>query len=77
MFAEEGCVQWHSKGQAIVCGLAVVCAASRYVGSEFCCFCRIAVPVVAPSEVGGGGGTGRELIITWTVSEDFPIVKEE
>uniref|UniRef100_A0A3P9MHC2 Contactin 1 n=1 Tax=Oryzias latipes TaxID=8090 RepID=A0A3P9MHC2_ORYLA len=24
------------------------------------------VPVVAPSEVGGGGGTGRELIITWT-----------
>ncbi|RVE71610.1 hypothetical protein OJAV_G00053470 [Oryzias javanicus] len=25
-----------------------------------------AVPVVAPSEVGGGGGTGRELIITWT-----------
>ncbi|XP_034542149.1 contactin-1a-like isoform X2 [Notolabrus celidotus] len=25
-----------------------------------------AVPVVAPSDVGGGGGTSRELIITWT-----------
>ncbi|GAA6084318.1 contactin-1a, partial [Tachysurus ichikawai] len=25
-----------------------------------------AAPVVAPSDVGGGGGTGRELTITWT-----------
>lgn len=25
-----------------------------------------AVPVVAPSDIGGGGGTSRELIITWT-----------
>lgn len=23
--------------------------------------------MVAPSDVGGGGGTGRELTITWTV----------
>ncbi|KAI4877290.1 hypothetical protein NFI96_011836, partial [Prochilodus magdalenae] len=28
-----------------------------------------AVPVVAPSDVGGGGGTSRELIITWTPVE--------
>lgn len=77
MFAEEGCVQWHSKGQAIVCGLAVECAASQHVGSEFFSCCCIAVPVVAPSEVGGGGGTGRELIVTWTVSGDFPIVEVE
>uniref|UniRef100_A0A8C7T687 Contactin 1 n=1 Tax=Oncorhynchus mykiss TaxID=8022 RepID=A0A8C7T687_ONCMY len=26
-----------------------------------------AVPVVAPSDIGGGGGTSRELTITWTV----------
>lgn len=25
------------------------------------------VPVVAPSDIGGGGGTSRELTITWTV----------
>ncbi|XP_035379424.1 contactin-1a isoform X2 [Electrophorus electricus] len=25
-----------------------------------------AIPMVAPSDVGGGGGTNRELIITWT-----------
>ncbi|XP_016362559.1 contactin-1a-like [Sinocyclocheilus anshuiensis] len=28
---------------------------------------REARPVVAPSEIGGGGGTSRELTITWTV----------
>ncbi|KAG7456081.1 hypothetical protein MATL_G00247960 [Megalops atlanticus] len=27
---------------------------------------REAVPVVAPSDIGGGGGTSRELTITWT-----------
>lgn len=27
-----------------------------------------AVPVVAPSDISGGGGTSRELTITWTVS---------
>lgn len=29
--------------------------------------CLTVVPVVAPSDVGGGGGSSRELTITWTV----------
>ena len=34
-----------------------------------------AVPVVAPSNVTGGGGTNGELIITWKVSVDVASVK--
>lgn len=44
------------------------------MGSEFRC-CLIIGPLVAPSDVGGGGGTSRELIITWTVGSDFPLGK--
>lgn len=39
---------------------------------EFHCCCLILVPVVAPSDVSGGGGNSRELTITWTVCVDFP-----
>lgn len=52
------------------------------MGSEFVLFfslcCRLAaVPVVAPSNIGGGGGTDRELTITWTVGLDFPAGRGE
>lgn len=42
------------------------------MGSRFCHCCLIVVPVVAPSDVGGGGGASRELTITWTVGQLFP-----
>lgn len=33
----------------------------------FICLC-VSAPNVAPSDVGGGGGSNRELTITWAVS---------
>lgn len=46
------------------------------MGSAFCLCCLVVVPVVAPSDIGGGGGTSRELTITWTVGLDFPLGSE-
>lgn len=37
------------------------------VNSELGISCLVVVPVVAPSDIGGGGGTSKELTITWTV----------
>lgn len=52
--------------------VGIVCVDFEPVGSEFCRCCLIVVPVVAPSDIGGGGGNSRELTITWTVGLDFP-----
>lgn len=42
----------------------------NYITSFFHCFICLFVsaPNVAPSDVGGGGGSNRELTITWVVS---------
>lgn len=38
----------------------------------------ITAPKYAPSDVGGGGGTNRELTVTWTVSiQEFYNTAEE
>lgn len=37
-------------------------------GGKTCLFFFYLAPNVAPSEVGGGGGSNRELTITWVVS---------
>lgn len=54
------------------CGLALFVWILSMWAQSFCCRCLVAVPVVAPSNIGGGGGTSRELTITWTVGSDFP-----
>lgn len=55
------------------CGLALfVWILSMWAQSFFAAAAvSLAVPVVAPSNISGGGGTSRELTITWTVGRTF------
>lgn len=53
------------------CGLALFVWILSMWAQSFRCCCLLAVPVVAPSNISGGGGSGRELTITWTVGWTF------
>lgn len=53
------------------CGLAPFVWILSMWAQCFRCCCLVAVPVVAPSNISGGGGTSRELTITWTVGWTF------
>lgn len=48
---------------------------TSYVIYLFIYLCCPAVPDTAPTDVGGGGGTKSELVITWEVSclSDFTV----